>query len=82
MERLYNHVGDLGNICAGIGFAPGNSRLGALKERLLQLNQSVAGHRYLMGCIMPGGLRGDLRMELAGRSRQELLVIRDIRRAP
>ena len=23
LERLYNHVGDLGNICAGIGFQPG-----------------------------------------------------------
>jgi Ni,Fe-hydrogenase III large subunit/Ni,Fe-hydrogenase III component G len=60
MERLYNHVGDLGNICAGIGFTPGTSRLGVLKERLLQLNETVAGHRYLMGCIAPGGLREDL----------------------
>ena len=63
MERLYNHVGDLGNICAGIGFNPGTSRLGALKERLLQLNETVAGHRYLMGCVMPGGLREDLAAE-------------------
>lgn len=22
MERLYNHVGDTGNICAGVGFSP------------------------------------------------------------
>jgi Ni,Fe-hydrogenase III large subunit/Ni,Fe-hydrogenase III component G len=67
MERLYNHVGDLGNICAGIGFNPGTSRLGALKERLLQLNEAVAGHRYLMGCIVPGGLREDLATDgLAG----------------
>ena len=27
LERLYNHVGDIGNICAGIGFNPGSSRL-------------------------------------------------------
>ena len=67
MERLYNHVGDLGNICAGIGFNPGTSRLGALKERLLQLNETVAGHRYLMGSIVPGGLREDLAADgLAG----------------
>ena len=63
MERLYNHVGDLGNICAGIGFHPGSSRLGALKERLLQLNERVTGHRYLMGCIVPGGLREELAVD-------------------
>ena len=63
LERLYNHVGDLGNICAGIGFNPGSSRLGALKERLLGRNEAIAGHRYLMGSIVPGGLREDLTTE-------------------
>jgi Ni,Fe-hydrogenase III large subunit/Ni,Fe-hydrogenase III component G len=60
LERLYNHVGDLGNICAGIGFQPGVARLGALKEGLLRLNERVSGHRYLMGSVAPGGLRVDL----------------------
>ena len=60
LERLYNHVGDLGNICAGIGFQSGAARLGALKERLLRANDRVAGHRYLMGLVGPGGLRLDL----------------------
>jgi len=60
LERLYNHVGDLGNMCAGVGFYPGVSRLGALKERLLRLNEAVSGHRYLMGSVAPGGLRLDL----------------------
>jgi Ni,Fe-hydrogenase III large subunit/Ni,Fe-hydrogenase III component G len=60
LERLYNHVGDLGNICAGIGFQSGVARLGALKERLLRLNEGVSGHRYLMGLVGPGGLRIEL----------------------
>jgi Ni,Fe-hydrogenase III large subunit/Ni,Fe-hydrogenase III component G len=60
LERLYNHTGDLGNICAGIGFYPGVARLGALKERLLRLNEAVTGHRYLMGSVAPGGLRVDV----------------------
>jgi Ni,Fe-hydrogenase III large subunit len=59
LERLYNHVGDLGNICAGVGYNPGVARLGALKEHLLRLNEAVSGHRYLMGSIVPGGLRLD-----------------------
>jgi Ni,Fe-hydrogenase III large subunit/Ni,Fe-hydrogenase III component G len=57
MERLYNHVGDLGNICAGAGFNFGVSRLGWQKERLLRLNERLTGHRYLMGVVAPGGLR-------------------------
>jgi Ni,Fe-hydrogenase III large subunit len=60
MERLYNHVGDLGNICAGVGFNFGTSRLGWQKERLLRLNEALTGHRYLMGVVGPGGLRLDL----------------------
>jgi Ni,Fe-hydrogenase III large subunit len=57
MERLYNHVGDLGNICAGAGFNFGVSQLGWQKERLLRLNERLTGHRYLMGVVAPGGLR-------------------------
>jgi len=60
LERLYNHVGDLGNICAGVGFQSGVARLGVLKEQLLRLNEGVTGHRYLMGVVGPGGLRIEL----------------------
>ncbi len=60
LERLYNHVGDLGNICAGIGFASGVARLGLLKERLLRANDALTGHRYLTGVVSPGGLAADL----------------------
>jgi Ni,Fe-hydrogenase III large subunit len=57
LERLYNHVGDLGNICAGVGFHFGTSRLGWQKERLLRCNEALTGHRFLTGVVAPGGLR-------------------------
>jgi Ni,Fe-hydrogenase III large subunit/Ni,Fe-hydrogenase III component G len=60
LERLYNHVGDLGNICAGVGFQSAVARLGWLKEQLLQLNDGLTGHRYLTGIVAPGGLWTDL----------------------
>jgi Ni,Fe-hydrogenase III large subunit len=60
LERLYNHVGDLGNMCAGVGFNPGTSRLGWAKEQLLRLNEGLTGHRYLTAAVAPGGLRRDL----------------------
>jgi Ni,Fe-hydrogenase III large subunit len=43
-----------------MGFNAGSSRLGALKERLLRLNDALVGHRYLQAMIVPGGLRRDL----------------------
>ena len=75
LERTYNHVGDLGNICAGIGFHPGAARLGALKERLLRLNEELTGHRYLMGTVGIGGLRADLDQAGIERLRAELPVV-------
>lgn len=60
MERLYNHVGDIGNMCAGIGFSFGISRGAILKERLMRLNMHITGHRYLRGTIIPGGVKIDI----------------------
>jgi len=60
MERLYNHVGDIGNMCAGVGFSYGISRGAILKERLMRMNMRLAGHRYLRGIIIPGGVSREL----------------------
>ncbi len=60
LERLYNHVGDLGNICAGVGFAVGTSQGGRLKEELQRLNERLTGHRFLRGVCRIGGVRRDL----------------------
>ena len=80
MERLYNHVGDLGNICAGVGFNFGTSRLGWEKERLLRLNEALTGHRYLTGMVAPGGLRLDLdESALAGLAAAVREIDREVR---
>ncbi len=60
LERLYNHVGDIGNICAGTGFHAGTMRGAALKEQLQALNETLTGHRFMMGTVAPGGLRYDI----------------------
>lgn len=60
MERLYNHVGDTGNICAGVGFSPIISMGSRLKEYLLQLNELLSGSRFLRGLIVPGGVNYDV----------------------
>ncbi|MBP2651004.1 MAG: NADH-ubiquinone oxidoreductase chain 49kDa [Firmicutes bacterium] len=64
LERLYNHVGDAGNLCAGLGFAVGTSNGARLKEYLMRLNDAVAGNRFLRGMVIPGGVHYDLTPEL------------------
>ena len=60
LERLYNHIGDIGNIFAGVGLAFGNSHGGRLKESLMALNQMVAGNRFLRGVNTTGGVLRDI----------------------
>jgi Ni,Fe-hydrogenase III large subunit len=55
MERLYNHVADVGALCNDVGFGLANARALILRERLLRLNAEVTGHRLLRGGVLPGG---------------------------
>jgi Ni,Fe-hydrogenase III large subunit len=66
LERLYNHVGDVGNVCAGASFHYGTSTGARLKERLQQTNERLAGNRFLRGLVVPGGVRLDLPDDLLG----------------
>jgi Ni,Fe-hydrogenase III large subunit/Ni,Fe-hydrogenase III component G len=56
MERLYNHVGDVGMIVNDTGFAFGHAHCLRLREGLLRLNERLTGHRLLRGAIVPGGV--------------------------
>jgi Ni,Fe-hydrogenase III large subunit/Ni,Fe-hydrogenase III component G len=56
LERLYNHVGDVGAICTDTGFAVANAHAMRLREELLRLNERLTGHRLLRGAVLPGGV--------------------------
>jgi Ni,Fe-hydrogenase III large subunit len=68
LERLANHLGDLGALGNDAGFAFGLVQFSRLKELLLRAQQRALGARYLMDAIVPGGTSHDL----DGRSAQEL----------
>ncbi|MQA62994.1 MAG: formate hydrogenase [Actinophytocola sp.] len=57
MERLYNHVTDIGALCNDVGHAILNAHAQRLRERLLRINDRVTGHRLLRGALHPGGVR-------------------------
>ena len=56
LERLYNHVGDVGMIVNDTGFAFGHAHCFRLREELLRLNERLTGHRLLRTAIVPGGV--------------------------
>jgi len=58
MERLYNHVGDVGMIVNDTGFAFGHAHCFRLREELLRLNERLTDHRLLRGAVVPGGVTG------------------------
>jgi Ni,Fe-hydrogenase III large subunit/Ni,Fe-hydrogenase III component G len=60
LERLYNHIGDVGNMCAGVGLAFGTMNGSRLKDELQRLAERLTGSRYLRGVARPGGVRLDL----------------------
>jgi Ni,Fe-hydrogenase III large subunit/Ni,Fe-hydrogenase III component G len=59
LERLYNHVGDVGMILNDTGFAVAHAHCFRVRERLLRLNKRVTGNRLLRGGLVPGGVAVD-----------------------
>jgi Ni,Fe-hydrogenase III large subunit len=55
LERLHNHVADLGALCNDVGHAILNAHAQRVREELLRLNQRITGHRLLRGGVLPGG---------------------------
>lgn len=54
MERLYNHVADIGALCNDVGYGFAHAHAMRIRESLLRLNETVTGHRLLRGALSPG----------------------------
>ncbi|MEV4090484.1 NADH-quinone oxidoreductase subunit C, partial [Nonomuraea fuscirosea] len=55
LERLYNHVTDLGALCNDVAFGIMHAQTGRIREQLLRVNDEVTGHRLLRGGVRLGG---------------------------
>jgi Ni,Fe-hydrogenase III large subunit len=78
MERIANHLGDVGAICNDAAFVLLHAECGFLRERVLQTARLCFGHRLMMDCVRPGSVRSDLAEE--GRS-AIVALIPELRRA-
>jgi Ni,Fe-hydrogenase III large subunit len=60
LERLANHLGDIGAICNDAAFALMHAHCGMLRERVLRTAEACFGHRLMRDCVVPGGVSADL----------------------
>jgi Ni,Fe-hydrogenase III large subunit len=63
LERVANHLGDVGAICNDAAFAIMLTHCGVLRERVLRAASGCFGHRLMMDCVVPGGATIDLMSE-------------------
>jgi Ni,Fe-hydrogenase III large subunit len=77
LERLANHLGDVGAICNDASFALMQAHCAVLRERVLRAAASCFGHRLMMDCVVPGGVAADLAPGGAAVLRALLREVRD-----
>ena len=63
LERMYNHVNDIGGIAVDVGFSFPSAFASLIKESILALNESLCGSRYLKGINAVGGMFCGLNLE-------------------
>jgi Ni,Fe-hydrogenase III large subunit len=63
VERLANHLGDIGAIAGDASFAFLPARYGWHREAVLRAAARAFGHRLMMDCVVPGGVAVDIAPE-------------------
>jgi Ni,Fe-hydrogenase III large subunit len=76
LERLANHLGDIGAICNDASFTLMHAHCSVLRESVLRASNSAFGHRLMQDIIVPGGMTHDLNDEGKKIIRTTLDIIR------
>ena len=77
IERVANHLGDIGAICNDASFALMHAHTGALRELALRAADHAFGHRLMMDRIAPGGVDVDLDRDKRAALREMVATIRE-----
>ena len=75
LERLHNHIGDVGAICNDAAYALALAHCGRMKEQIMQMNDSLTGSRFLRGVNRVSGVSVDLSQDQLAMVAQNLKAI-------
>ncbi len=56
LERIANHIGDLGALSLDVAFSPPAAYFGRIRGDYLNLSQILGGNRFGRGLVRPGGV--------------------------
>ena len=76
LERLANHLGDLGAIAGDIAYQPAAAWFGRMRGECLNALMTVSGNRYGRGLIRPGGTLFDIPPAMAAELTERLERLR------
>ena len=57
LERIANHVGDLGALAGDVAFLPTSSFCGRIRGEYLNMTALLCGNRFGRNAVVPGGMR-------------------------
>lgn len=75
LERLANHVGDIGGLATDVGFLPTASFCGRIRGDYLNLSAEICGSRFGRGLVRPGGVAFDIEPSRAERMLERLASV-------
>lgn len=76
LERLANHIGDIGAMMLDTGFSFGGSHGARIREKVLRLNDLLTGSRFLRDVNTLGGVTRDLDEEKKILLKENILAIK------
>ncbi len=76
LERIHNHLGDVGGIALDTAFSVGAQHAYILRERMMDINDLLTGSRFLRGVNCLGGVRKDIDKSLGSKLIERLVLVK------